>query len=113
MERNRARAFEKLEEALDQFVNKEESVAAQVKRIEKLRKERTEAKRKKRREERLGIGRDEAVIVAGLDQDNDSNEDQSSNVDCESSDNKLELDLLHEGDNNSKANNKATSDDKE
>ena len=53
VERNRARAHEKLLEAVDVFINKEDSVAAQVKRIEKFRKERTEANRKKKRDAKL------------------------------------------------------------
>ena len=53
VEKNRIKAKEKLLEALDVHINKEESVVAQVKRIEKFRKERTDEKRRQKREERL------------------------------------------------------------
>ena len=53
VEKNRIKAKEKLLEALDIHLNKEDSIAAQVKRIEKFREERTNAKRKKKREEKL------------------------------------------------------------
>ena len=53
VEKNRIKAKEKLLEALDNHLNQENSVAAQLKRIEKFREERTNAKRKKRREEKL------------------------------------------------------------
>jgi hypothetical protein len=53
VERNRIKAKEKLLEAVDLYLNKEDSVSAQVKRIEKFREDRTNAKRKKKREEKL------------------------------------------------------------
>lgn len=97
MERNRTRAFEKLQEALDQFLNQDQSVAAQVKRVEKFRKERTDAKRKKRREERLA-----ADLDAGKERD--LNKNPSSDEKCEI---KLEQGSLPVGAN------KATNADKE
>lgn len=101
MERNRTRAFEKLQEALDQFLNQDQSVAAQVKRVEKFRKERTDAKRKKKREERLAADLD-AVEVAGKEKD--LNKNPSSDEKCEI---KLEQGSLPVGAN------KATNADKE
>ena len=95
LEKNRTRAFEKLEEALDQFINKEQSVAAQVKRIEKFRKERTDAKRKKRREERLAAGDLEGAVISD-GQEKDLNIDPAFDTNCET---KIERALLSEGDN--------------
>ena len=103
VERNRTRAFEKLQEALDQFLNQDQSVAAQVKRVEKFRKERTDAKRKKKREERLAADLDlDAVEVAGKERD--LNKNPSSDEKCEI---KLEQGSLPVGAN------KATNADKE
>ena len=85
VEKNRIKAKEKLLEALDFHINKEESVVAQVKRIEKFRKERTDEKRKQKREERLRAKSEKELLK---EEEEESSEPEVQTV--ESSTSKIE-----------------------
>ena len=75
MEQNRIKAKDKLLAAVDDHLNKDDSVSAQVKRIEKIRKERRDAKRKQKREEKLKAKLGEE----GLNEEDNPDSSQSEN----------------------------------
>ncbi len=75
VEQNRIKAKEKLLAAVDDHLNKEESVSSQVKKIEKIRKERKDAKRKQKREEKLKAKLEEDKLK---DDNSDSSQSEHS-----------------------------------
>ena len=79
VEQNRIKAKDKLLAAVDDHLNKDDSVSAQVKRIEKIRKERKDAKRKQKREEKLKakLGKE------GLNEEDNPDSSQSENSSSE------------------------------
>ena len=77
-------------EALDIHLNKEDSIAAQVKRIEKFREERTNAKRKKKREEKLKAKLELQGNLNSDQEQSDANTETETEESCKKVKNKIE-----------------------